>query len=126
VLKYVPMLEQAFRVRKRRVGGSWRMDKTYVRIRGKWKYLHRAVDKAGNTVDFLLTETRRAFSVVSGARMAYRWFFAVWCWRASRSRGRRESTACLTGDCGTFLERHRRYHAGTQSTMSSTSSFPQA
>ena len=36
VLKYVPLLDQAFRVRKRRVGGSWRMDETYVRIRGQW------------------------------------------------------------------------------------------
>ena len=38
VLKYVPLLEQAFRARKRQVGGSWRMDETYVRIRGQWKY----------------------------------------------------------------------------------------
>jgi putative transposase len=58
VLKYVPLLEQAFRVRKRRVGGSWRMDKTDVRTKGRWKYLYRAVDKAGNTVDFLLTAKR--------------------------------------------------------------------
>ena len=58
VLKYVPLLDQAFRVRKRRVGGSWRMDETYVRIRAQWKYLYRAVDKAGNTVDFLLTAKR--------------------------------------------------------------------
>ncbi len=58
VLKYVPLLEQAFRMLKRRVGGSWRMDETDVRTRGQWKYLYRAIDKAGNTVDFLLTAKR--------------------------------------------------------------------
>jgi putative transposase len=40
------------------VGGSWRLDKTYMRVRGTWKYLYRAVDKAGATVDFLLTAKR--------------------------------------------------------------------
>ena len=58
VLKYVPLLHQAFRARKRRVGSSWRMDETYVRIRGRWKYLYRAVDKTWKTVDFLLTAKR--------------------------------------------------------------------
>ncbi|MEX3707254.1 IS6 family transposase, partial [Paraburkholderia sp. BR14263] len=37
---------------------SWRMDETYVKVRGTWKYLYRAVDKAGNTVDFLLRVER--------------------------------------------------------------------
>ena len=58
VVKYVPLLDEQFRVRKRPVGSSWRMDETYVRIKGVWKYLYRAVDKAGATVDFLLTAKR--------------------------------------------------------------------
>jgi hypothetical protein len=52
VLKHAPLLEQAFRMRKRRVGGRRRMDETCERIRGR-RYLHRATDKAGNTVYFL-------------------------------------------------------------------------
>ena len=51
-------MEQAFLARKRPVGGSWRLDETYVRVKGAWKYLYRAVDKAGATVDFLLTARR--------------------------------------------------------------------
>ena len=58
VLKYVPLLDEQFRARKRPVGSSWRMDETYVRIKGAWKYLYRAVDKAGATVEFLLTAKR--------------------------------------------------------------------
>jgi transposase-like protein len=56
VLKYAPLLEREFHARKRSVGRSWRMDKTYMKVKGVWKYLYRAVvDKAGATVDFLLT-----------------------------------------------------------------------
>ena len=43
---------------KRPVGGSWRMDKTYIGVKGVRKYLYRAVDKHGETVDFLLTAKR--------------------------------------------------------------------
>jgi putative transposase len=39
VIKYVPLLDQEFRVRKRPVGSSWRLDETYVRVKGIWKYL---------------------------------------------------------------------------------------
>ncbi|WP_429499329.1 IS6 family transposase (plasmid) [Robbsia andropogonis] len=57
-LRLLPLLEKAFRRCKRTVGRSWRMDETYVRIGGEWRYLYRAVDKAGNTVDFLLRARR--------------------------------------------------------------------
>ena len=58
---------------KRPVAGSWRMDKTYIKVKGVWKYLYRAVDKQGKTVDFLLTAKRdvaaakRFFAKVMGA-----------------------------------------------------------
>jgi putative transposase len=58
VVKYSPPLEEAFHRRKRPVGRSWRMDETYIRVKGKWRYLYRAVDKTGQTIDFLLTEHR--------------------------------------------------------------------
>ncbi|WP_121317670.1 IS6 family transposase [Paraburkholderia sp. RAU2J] len=57
-IKLLPVLEKAFRRCKRPVGKNWRMDETYVKVRGTWKYLYRAVDKAGNTVDFLLRARR--------------------------------------------------------------------
>src|SRR5271156_2531596 len=58
VVKYIPLLEKQFRARKSPVGSSWRLDETYVKVKGAWKYLYRAVDKAGATVDFLLTAKR--------------------------------------------------------------------
>ena len=58
VIKYSPQLEEAFHRRKRPVWVSWRMDETYIRVKGEWKYLYRAVDKYGETIDFLLTEHR--------------------------------------------------------------------
>jgi len=58
VVKYSPQLEEAFHHRKRSVGRSWRMDETYIKIKGEWRYLYRAVDKSGQTIDFLLTEER--------------------------------------------------------------------
>jgi transposase-like protein len=58
VIKYAPEFEKAFRRRQCPVGRSWRMDETYVKIKGKSAYLYRAVDKDGHTIDFLLTPTR--------------------------------------------------------------------
>jgi transposase-like protein len=58
VLKYSPQLEAVFHCRERPVWLSWRMDETYIKVKGQWRYLYRAVDKSGQTIDFLLTEQR--------------------------------------------------------------------
>jgi putative transposase len=58
VVKYSPQLEEAFHRRKRPVWLSWRVDETYLKIKGHWYYLYRAVDKTGQTIDFLLTAQR--------------------------------------------------------------------
>jgi len=59
-IKILPVMAAVFRRRKRPVGLSWRMDETFIKVAGKWKYryLYRAVDRAGDTVDFLLTSKR--------------------------------------------------------------------
>jgi putative transposase len=51
-IRFLPLLEKVFRKHKRPVGGSWRMDETCILVKGVWKYLYRAVDKEGKTVDF--------------------------------------------------------------------------
>ena len=57
-IRFLPLLEKTFRKYKRPVGGSWRMDETYIQVKGVWKYLYRAVDRDGKTIDFLLTAKR--------------------------------------------------------------------
>jgi len=57
-LKILPVLASVFRTRKGPVGSSWRVDETYILVGGRWKYLYRAVDRMGQTVDFLLTARR--------------------------------------------------------------------
>ncbi len=58
VVKYSPQLEETFQRRKRPVWRSWRMDETDIKVKGEWRYLYRAVDTHGQTIDFLLTEER--------------------------------------------------------------------
>ena len=59
VVRYSPLLEDEFRKKhKRSVGTSWRMDETYIKVKGVWCYLYRAVDKGGDTIDFMLSKKR--------------------------------------------------------------------
>ena len=57
-IRFLPLIEKMARKHKRLVGGSWRVDETYIKVKGVWKYLYRAVDKQGKTIDFLLTAKR--------------------------------------------------------------------
>jgi putative transposase len=57
-IRFLPLIEKMTWKHKRPVGGSWRMDETYIKVKGVWKYLYRAVDKQGKTLDFLLTAKR--------------------------------------------------------------------
>lgn len=58
VLNDSPQLDAAFRQKKKRVGKRLRMDDTYRKVKGQWKYSYRAVDGHGQTIDFLLTAKR--------------------------------------------------------------------
>jgi transposase, IS6 family len=58
VQAYAPEIDRRCRPRLKQTNDSWRVDETYVKVRGQWMYLYRALDSAGNTLDFLLNATR--------------------------------------------------------------------
>lgn len=62
VQKYGPELDRRCRPHLKLTNDSWRVDETYIKVKGKDRYLYRAVDSQGNTLDFLLTAKRDAQS----------------------------------------------------------------
>ena len=58
VIKFSPVLEHKARSKKKPVSTSWRMDETYVKVKGDWLYYYRAVDKFGNVIDYYLSSNR--------------------------------------------------------------------
>jgi transposase-like protein len=72
VQRYVPEFEKRWDRFSRPIGCSWRVDETYILLKGEWSYLYRAVDKQGRTVDFLLRQDRG----IAAARAFFRKAFA--------------------------------------------------
>jgi transposase-like protein len=72
VQRYAPTLEKKCRTRLKTTNDSWRVDETYVRVKGQWMYLYRAVDSDGATVEFMLSPTRDAVSIKRFFRKALR------------------------------------------------------
>ncbi len=58
VIDYSPLIAAEAKKRKRSVTSSWRMDETYIKVKGQWVYLYHAVDKCGDTIDFMVSEHR--------------------------------------------------------------------
>ena len=58
VIRYSPRIAEEAKKRQQPVAGSWRMDETYIKVKGQWTYLYRAIDKYDNTVDFMLSKHR--------------------------------------------------------------------
>ena len=99
VIKYAPEFEKAFRHRQRPVGRSWWLDETYVKIKGNWAYLYRAVDKEGQTVDFLLTPQRDRAAA------------EAFLWKAIRRQGVPEKiTIDRSGSNTTAIKRYNTTH----------------
>ncbi len=111
IQRYVPEFEKRWNRFARQAGGSRRVDETYVKIKGRWIYLYRAVDKAGKTVDFLL----RAKRDVAAAKAFFR--------RAFKSQGRLPQKITLDGYQAShraareFLEQHQ---GGARTTIRSS------
>lgn len=99
VVRYTQQLLGAFNARKRPVMGKWHVDETYIKVRGQWMYLYRAIDKSGATVEFLSSRTRN----LKDARRFFR--------RAYQRHGLPVQVA-IDGSA-TNLEAARRCHAGS-------------
>jgi transposase-like protein len=85
IQRYVPEFERRWNRFACKTGQSWRVDETYVKIKGRWTYLYRAIDSEGKTVDFLL----RAKRDVAAAKAFFR--------RAFKTQGRLPRAITLDG-----------------------------
>jgi transposase-like protein len=71
VVRFAPQLLECFNRRKRAVTGKWHLDETYIKVRGRWMYLYRAIDRAGDTVEFFFSEHRDLMAAKRFLRRAF-------------------------------------------------------
>ncbi|GLS21033.1 IS6 family transposase [Labrys miyagiensis] len=72
VVRFSPLLLERFNQRKRAVTGKWHIDETYIKVRGRWAYLYRAIDSVGDTVKFFFSENRDLLAAKRFIRKALR------------------------------------------------------
>lgn len=72
VQRYAPIFEKKCRAKLKQTNDSWRVDETYIKVKGTWMYLYRAIDSTGATVEFMLSPTRDAVSAKRFFRKALR------------------------------------------------------
>jgi transposase-like protein len=70
VVKFAKLIDVEVRKNKRLVNGNWKVDETYIKVKGEWVYLYRAVDSTGNTIDFLLRKHRDTAAAMAFFRKA--------------------------------------------------------
>lgn len=68
IVQFSPRLLERFNRRKRAVTGKWRMDETYIKVRGRWVYIYRAIDSVGDSVELLFSEQRDLLAGMSSTR----------------------------------------------------------
>ena len=71
VVRFAPQLLERFNRRKRTVTGKWHVDETYIKVRGQWMYLYRAIDSVGDTVEFFFSERRDLMAARRFLRRAF-------------------------------------------------------
>ena len=98
---YAPKLDKRIRPHLRMTNGSWRVDETYIRVKGQWVYLYRAVDATGQTIDFLLSPKRDA----AAARRFFRRALKQSYGQSADDHGRQERRL---SDCDEGYETCRR------------------
>jgi len=68
VHQYFPEIEKKIRRRLRPTNTSWKVDETYIKVKGKWKYFYREVDSDGDTIDFMLSTKGNRINSMESSR----------------------------------------------------------